>query len=120
MSRVGQQADFRISIDDDDVPAFIQVEGELDSTTAAQLREQLAGAVGYEATVIDLRDVAFVDSAGLGALVGGVRRIREAGRSVAICCTRPSVRRLLGMTGFDRLVPVASSPAEARSLVAEQ
>lgn len=120
MSRVGHQPDFKISIDDADTPAVVRVEGDLDSFTAAQLREELAGAVAYEATIIDLGEVPFVDSSGLGALVGGVRRMREAGRSVAICSARPGVRRLLGMTGFDRLVPVAGSPAEARGLVAEQ
>jgi anti-sigma B factor antagonist len=117
MTRVGQQPGFRISIADDDVPAVVRVEGELDSFSAAQLREHLAAAVAYEATVIDMEEVAFVDSSGLGALVGGVRRMREAGRRVALCCTRPSVGRLLAMTGVDRLVPVAGSLSEARSLV---
>ena len=120
MTRLGQEPEFRISIADDDVPAVVRVEGELDSFSAPQLREHLAAAVAYEATVIDMQEVAFVDSSGLGALVGGVRRMREAGRGVALCCTRPSVCRLLAVTGVDRLVPVASSPAEARSLIAEQ
>jgi anti-anti-sigma factor len=120
MTPVGQPADFRISTTDDEEPAVLRLEGELDSFSAAQLREELAGAVAYQTTIIDMRDVPFVDSAGLGALVGGLRRIREAGRGVALCCPAPSVRRLLTMTGVDRLVPVAGSPAEARSLLAEQ
>ena len=120
MTRVGQQADFRISTEGDDVPAVVRMEGELDSFSAAQLREELAGAVAYEATIMDMREVAFVDSAGLGALVGGLRRIREAGRGVALCCTRPSVRRLLAMTGVDRLVLITDSQAEARRLLVEQ
>jgi anti-sigma B factor antagonist len=120
MTPAGQQADFKISTSDIDGPTVVRMEGELDSFSAAQVREELAGAVAYEATIIDMREVAFVDSAGLGALVGGLRRIREAGRGVALCCPRPSVRRLLAMTGVDRLVPIADSPTEARTLVAEQ
>lgn len=120
MDRVGQPADFRISTAEDDGAAIVRMEGELDSFSAARLREELAGAVAYEATIIDMREVPFVDSSGLGALVGGLRRIREAGRGVALCCTRPSVRRLLAMTGVDRLVPVTGSPVEARGLVDEQ
>lgn len=118
MSGVPQQTDFRISTSDDELPAVVRVEGELDSFTAAQLREHLAGVVENEAVVIDLCEVAFIDSSGLGALVGGVRRIREAGRGVAICCTRPSVLRLLDVTGFDRLVPVVSTRTDARILLA--
>ena len=47
-----------------------------------------------------------MDSAGLGALIGGIRRAREAGGEVAVACSRPTLTRLLHTTGFDRIVPV--------------
>ncbi len=67
---------------------------------------------------MDIREVPFVDSAGLGALVGGIRRLREAGTSVALCCNTPSVRRLLAVTGFDRMVPIIGTLAEAEEAIA--
>ncbi len=39
--------------------------------------------------VIDLSRVPFIDSAGLGALIGGIRRTRELGGQVAVACSRP-------------------------------
>jgi anti-sigma B factor antagonist len=54
-----------------------------------------------------------VDSAGLGALIGGIRRAREAGGDVAVCCNRPTLVRLLHTTGFDRIVTVTDTVAEA-------
>ena len=55
--------------------------------------------------LIDLSAVPFMDSAGLGALIGGIRRAREAGGDVAVACSRPTLTRLLHTTGFDRIVP---------------
>jgi len=110
---------FSVVIDNDADPAVIEVAGELDSFSACELRSGIAAVLGRPGAILDIREVPFVDSAGLGAIVGGIRRLREAGASVALCCTRSSVLRLLGMTGLDRIVPIADSPAEARRIIAE-
>ena len=54
-----------------------------------------------------------MDSAGLGALIGGIRRAREADGEVAVACSRPTLTRLLHTTGFDRIVPVTETLEEA-------
>lgn len=83
--------------------------GELDAYTVGQFREVLATFAGISRLVIDLSDVPFMDSAGLGALIGGIRRARENDGEVAVACGRPTLTRLLHTTGFDRIVPVAES-----------
>lgn len=108
---------FSVLIDDDDEVAVVRVAGELDSFTAPELRAGIAGVLARPGTIVDIREVPFVDSAGLGALVGGIRRLREAGAAVALCCTRSSLLRLLQMTGLDRIVAVTDSPAEARRVI---
>ena len=110
---------FSVLIDDDADPAVIRVVGELDSFTAGELRAVISDVLGRHATILDLRDVPFVDSAGLGAVVGGIRRLREAGATVVLCCTRPSVLRLLLMTGVDRIVTITASPAAAREVISK-
>jgi len=50
--------------------------------------------------------VPFIDSAGLGALIGGIRRIRENEGRVVVYCNGATLLRLLHTTGFDRIVPV--------------
>lgn len=87
--------------------------GELDAYTVGQFRESLAELATRPKLLIDMSDVPFVDSAGLGALIGGIRRSREAGGDVAVCCNRPTLVRLLHTTGFDRIVTVADTLDEA-------
>ena len=88
--------------------------GELDAYTVGQFREALGRAGRHRpASSSTCRDVPFMDSAGLGALIGGIRRAREAGGDVAVACSRPTLTRLLHTTGFDRIVPVTDTLDEA-------
>lgn len=87
--------------------------GELDAFTVSQFRQVLAEQASRPRLLIDMSEVPFVDSAGLGALIGGIRRSRELGGEVAVYCTRPTLVRLLRTTGFDRIVTVAESIDEA-------
>ena len=87
--------------------------GELDAYTVDEFRNALGGVADVDALLIDLSDVPFLDSAGLGALIGGIRRTREGGGEVAVACSRASLTRLLHTTGFDRIVPVTESVEEA-------
>lgn len=80
--------------------------GDLDAYTVAQFREALTNLAEEPRVIIDLSGVPFMDSAGLGALIGGIRRSRENGGRVAVFCDRPTLTRLLHTTGFNRIVPV--------------
>ncbi|MDA3038058.1 MAG: STAS domain-containing protein [Actinomycetota bacterium] len=83
--------------------------GDLDAYSVGVFREALNRLATSPRLVIDLSNVPFMDSAGLGALVGGIRRVREAEGRVAVVCSRPSLTRLLHTTGFDRIVPIIES-----------
>jgi anti-sigma B factor antagonist len=83
--------------------------GELDAFTVSQFRQALAELASSKQLVIDMSGIPFVDSAGLGALIGGIRRTRELGGDVAVACDRPTLVRLLRTTGFDRIVSVTET-----------
>jgi anti-sigma B factor antagonist len=83
--------------------------GELDAYTVSQFRETLGTLASEPKLLIDMSAVPFVDSAGLGALIGGIRRARESGGDVAVYCNRPTLTRLLHTTGFDRIVTVSEN-----------
>ncbi|HWG74107.1 MAG TPA: STAS domain-containing protein [Acidimicrobiales bacterium] len=87
--------------------------GELDAFTVSQFRQALAEMASSPRLIIDMSDVPFVDSAGLGALIGGIRRVRELGGEVGVACNRPTLVRLLRTTGFDRIVTVSETVLDA-------
>ena len=66
------------------------VTGEIDISTVAGLRERLLELADHGATlIVDLNRVTFIDSAGLGVLVGTARRAAEHGGSLHAVCARP-------------------------------
>jgi len=87
--------------------------GELDAFTVSQFRQALSDMASSRRLIIDMSGVPFVDSAGLGALIGGIRRARELGGDVVVACNRPALVRLLRTTGFDRIVTVTETVEEA-------
>lgn len=89
--------------------------GELDAYTVGAFREALAELAPVQRLLIDLSDVPFMDSSGLGALIGGIRRTREADGEVAVACSRPTLTRLLHTTGFDRIVAVTDTVEAAEA-----
>ena len=93
--------------------------GELDAFTVGQFRESLNDLGSSGRLLIDLSGVPFLDSAGLGALIGAVRRSREAGGDVAVYGARPAVARLLHTTGFDRVASVSDNEHDAALALAE-
>jgi anti-sigma B factor antagonist len=90
-----------------------QPAGELDAFSVHQFRQALAEVASSRHLVIDLSAVPFVDSAGLGALIGGIRRVRELGGTVVVACGRATLASLLQTTGIDRIVTVTRTVAEA-------
>ena len=87
-----------------------EVAGEIDISTAAQLRERLFELADSGGTlIVDLNRVTFIDSAGLGALVGTARRAAVHGGSLHAVCSRPQTRKLLWLTGVDRRIPLAAT-----------
>jgi anti-sigma B factor antagonist len=87
--------------------------GELDAFTVTRFRRAFAAVASAPRLIIDLAGVGFVDSAGVGALIGGIRRVRELGGEVAVACPRAGLNRVLQTAGLDRLVTVVSSVDEA-------
>lgn len=102
-----------IQLDQAEAYTICRPVGELDAFTVSKFRQALAELASTPRLLIDMSGVPFVDSAGLGALIGGIRRARELGGEVAVCCNRPTLTRLLRTTGFDRIVTVTETMEEA-------
>ena len=104
-----------IDVTDEGGYKVLKPEGDLDVYTVGSLRDSLGSIVEEDSpkVVVDLDSVPFMDSSGLGALMGGVRRLREAGGDLAIACTREQHLKLFTITGFGEGVSIAPTVEEA-------
>ncbi len=87
----------------------VAVAGELDLGTLPDLRAHLLDLVGAgcDRVEVDLGDVSFCDSSGLGLFVGVHRRLRSVGGRLDIVGAQPQVRRLFEISGLDQVFTVA-------------
>lgn len=103
-----------IEVRDERGVVIAAVAGDIDISTVGQLRERLYELAGNGGTlIVDLNRVTFIDSAGLGALVGTAQRVAEHGGSLYAVCAQPQPRRLLWLTGVDKRIPLAATVAGA-------
>jgi anti-sigma B factor antagonist len=93
----------------------VSVGGEIDVYTAPKLREQIVQLVeeGRYHLVVDMEDVEFLDSTGLGVLVGGLKRVRAHDGSLRLVCTQERILKIFRITGLTKVFPIHSSVAEA-------
>jgi anti-sigma B factor antagonist len=98
----------------------IELGGEVDLYTAPEFKERMVQVIedGKKRVVVDLTKATFIDSTTLGVLVGGVKRLRPAGGSLALVCTDQNICKIFEITGLDRVFPIHPSRDEALAEVA--
>src|SRR5580765_2781523 len=89
-----------------DGAAVVRLSGRLDLVSAAEVRQVLSRAVsdGRRRLVVDLGDVPFIDSSGLGALIGGLKAARQAGGDLRIARPTEQARLVLQLTNLERVL----------------
>lgn len=89
----------------------LRVGGEIDVYTAPRLRERLVQLVdeGVRHVVVDMEQVEFLDSTGLGVLVGGLKRARTVDGSLALVCEQPRILKIFRITGLERVFDIYPS-----------
>ena len=90
------------------VHTVIGVTGEIDVYTAPTLRERLNEVVadGQHHLVVDMSGVDFLDSTGLGVLVGGLKRVRSQNGSLQLVCDQEKILKVFRITGLTKVFPI--------------
>ena len=94
---------------------IIEVGREIDVYTAPKLRERITNLVNTRqvALVIDLEKVEFMDTSGLGVLVGGLKRVRTHEGSLELVCTQERLLKIFRITGLGKVFAIHGSQADA-------
>ncbi len=93
----------------------IRVDGRLNMVTAGQLKDTVTEAVaaGRQRLVVDLTKATFMDSSGLGALIGALKTARAAGGDLRIAGANEQVLMVLQLSNMDRILRPYETPESA-------
>jgi anti-sigma B factor antagonist len=93
----------------------LEIGGEIDVYTAPRLRERLTEmlAAGEKHVVVDLGRVEFLDSTGLGVLVGAHRRLRASEGTLSLVCPHERLLKIFRITGLDTVFSIHASVEDA-------
>jgi len=96
---------------------ILRLPKEIDHHSSKEIREKTEGYLRtgeIHHLVFDFSHTTFMDSSGIGALLGRYKRMRERGGSVLICGADPQIRRILRIAGVDKLIPQVEAEAVRR------
>jgi anti-sigma B factor antagonist len=107
---------FDLSVQEPDAGVrTVVVTGEIHVSSAPEFSRRLNEAIGGDDSPIalDLSDVTFIDSTGLGVLLNGLRRVTREGRRMALACANPTVLRLFQVTRLDSTFEILPTREDA-------
>lgn len=94
---------------------WARIKGELDLENADTFRQELEANLDHarpEVLVLDLTGVTFIDSSGLGVILGRYRRLKKEGGKLIIYRPQPQVRRLLELSGLGKIMTIMNENGE--------
>ncbi len=106
-----------LDVTESDGATVLTVRGEVDVYTAPKLREKLVELVAQRRymIVVDLEAVDFLDSTGLGVLVGGLKRLRSHDGDLSLVCTQHRILKVFEITGLTKVFTIHDSVGAAVS-----
>lgn len=99
---------------------IVRLDGELDLVSANDFRESVDNALEEMLShnlLIDLSNVTFIDSSGLGVILGRFRKLKSLGGQIVLFGLNPNVKRILQLSGILSFIPVARTETEAWKII---
>ncbi len=96
---------------------IVRLQGELDLHTASMFRDEVDNILSRRRRItkvmLSLNGVTFIDSSGLGALLGRYKKIMQRGGRIVIAEMSPGVKKLLELSGVNKIIPLFDTEWEA-------
>jgi len=88
---------------------YVKIDGELDLSVASNFRSELDRNLDIKQArhlILDFSNVDFIDSSGLGVILGRYKRLAEVGGSVQICGVNDQIGKILELSGLSRIMEI--------------
>jgi anti-sigma B factor antagonist len=107
--------DLTLTTREADGKTIVAVGGEIDVYTAPKLRDKITELVagGAYDLVVDMQEVEFLDSTGLGVLVGGLKKVRAHNGSLQLVCNQDRLLKIFRITGLAKVFVIHDSADQA-------
>ncbi len=101
-------ADINIGKKEKNNTPVLEVQGEVDIYTAPKLKKEILSLIddGKYTMIIDLANVDFMDSSGLGVLVSGLKRVSPHDGKIYLIANRPNIIKIFNITGLDKVFEI--------------
>ena len=95
--------------------SVVDLNGEIDVYTSPKVKDAITELIdqGSYDLVINLENVRYIDSTGLGVLIGGLKRVREHSGTVNLVCTNPQIKKIFDITGLSKIFGIFDSEQAA-------
>lgn len=93
----------------------VEVQGEIDVYTSPRVKETINELIdsGHFNMVINLEGVRYIDSTGLGVLIGALKKVREKNGKIVLICTNPQIKKIFNITGLIKIFDIYKDEEEA-------
>lgn len=98
----------------------VEVQGEIDVYTSPRVKETINELIekGHYQLVINLEGVRYIDSTGLGVLIGALKKVREHSGRILLVCTNPQIKKIFNITGLVKIFEIFKDEDEALQILA--
>ncbi|WP_331721842.1 anti-sigma F factor antagonist [Alkalithermobacter thermoalcaliphilus] len=97
---------------------IVELHGELDHHVAEEIREEIDAAINQNSiknVIFNFKNINFMDSSGVGVVIGRYRIVSKLGGKVAITNLNPQVKRILDLSGMNKIIQIYDTCEEAIS-----
>lgn len=88
---------------------IIKLAGELDLHTVDNARQHIDKLLSNKKInrlLLDLENISFIDSSGIGLIIGRYKRIQQMGGTMELICSKPQIKKILEMSGIGQIINI--------------
>lgn len=92
--------------------SMVSIKGEIDIYSIEKFRESIEKEIQTQATqiILDCSELSYMDSTGMGVLIELRNRTKEMGQKIIMMNPRPNIKKLLALTGVDKIIEIVDNP----------